>query len=799
MTLSFQIFPMSLLLRLLKPLIKKIAQSQARKNLADYNQNLTASSLKDKVRIVRDEWAVPHIYAQNQDDLFFAQGYIHAQDRLWQMELTRRVFQGRLSEIIGKDALEVDIICRKLGLKLLGETDQKELKEHELFTVVERYVAGINFYLETLDHIPVEFKLLKFKPETWAISDCFAMARLLSLQMSQGFLHQIERWLMTEKYGMAKAQEIFPVYPPQNPTGLSMGIETNQRINAQLKAFQGPYLPSIGGSNNWTVAANKMENAAAALCNDPHLLIGTPNIWYENHLKAPDFEVTGVSIPGVPLVMIGHNRKIAWGATLSYADIQDCFIEKFTGPSCLQYHCGDRILKSSKREERIDIKGQATHVFDTIHTHHGPVIMDIDDHTKISLASKALQQNDMMFGFYNLNRADNWDDFVGACAQLSIPSLSLVYADTSHNIGYYMTGEVPLRNQRKGLLPNLGFDGKQEWNGRVPFEQMPHRLNPKQGYFYTCNHRIVDDSYPHDLGNIWMNGYRAKRLANLFESKKRYNFNDFAQWQLDFLCQPGLDFAQVLEPFKSTPEFESLPKRTQQTVDLLTTWDGLLTADCVGGTVYQVLKQQLLDLIFGEKRSASGKVTTKAIPIFEITEFFGHDSTTLLRLLQNKQSLWWQGTSIEVCLQQACQATEHYLSQNLGVDMNKWTWGSLHRMTAKHALGVKKPVDAIFDVGDQPIGGDTDTLCQIAFIPGKHYGGTMVGASYRQMINLGDFDKSVCIAPVGQSGNFVSAHYQDQFDRWVKGKYKPMIWSDEQVQRHKKYESLMQPDLDVVD
>lgn len=786
---------MSILLRVLKPLIKKIAQSQARKNLANYNESLTVSGVKATVRIIRDEWAVPHIYAENQSDLFFAQGYLHAQDRLWQMELTRRVYQGRLSEIIGKDALDVDIICRKLGLKALGKSDEKTLGKHELFAVVEQYVAGVNAYIDQLEQLPVEFKLLKFKTEKWAVSDCFAMARLLSLQMSQGFLHQLERWMMTEQFGLDKVQEIFPAYPVQNPTALEQGLETNQRIGTQLNAFKGPYLPSIGGSNNWTVAANKMENGAAALCNDPHLLIGTPNIWYENHLKSADFEVTGVSIPGVPLVMIGHNRSIAWGATLSYADIQDTYIEKFTGPSCLQYYCGDRILKSTKREEKILIKGQAAHVFDAIQTHHGPVILDIDDRTKISLASKALQQNEMMFGFYNLNRADNWDDFVGACAQLSIPSLSLVYADTSQNIGYYMTGEVPVRNKSKGLLPNHGFDGKQEWTGRVPFEAMPHCYNPQKGYFYTCNHRIVDQNYPHDLGNIWMNGYRAQRLEELFNSKKRYNFNDFAAWQLDFHCQPGLDFAQFMDNFLDSATIEGLPKRVQHCIELLTKWDGNLTADSVGGTVYQVLKQQLIDLIFGAGRAISGRVTVPELSVFEITEFFGHDSTTILRLLKHPESSWWTDRSVEATVLTAWNQTEVFLTQQLGAEMPQWTWGRLHTMTAKHALGVKKPLDEIFDVGKQAIGGDTDTLCQIAFVPGKQYGGTMVGASYRQMIHMGDFDKSVCIAPVGQSGNFVSAHYQDQFDRWAKGKYKPMIWSDDQVQRHKKYEAVLKPPL----
>jgi penicillin amidase len=784
---------MTFLTQMLKPVLKWFVHKQANNNLPDLNAVINASGLSGSVEIIRDKWSVPHIYAENKEDLFFAQGYVHAQERLWQMELTRRVVSGRLSEVVGKDALNVDRIARIMGFKALGDVDEKEAVDTVLFPYLESYVKGVNYFIANCKYPPVEFKLLKIAMESWTVADCFGMARLLAMQMSQGWLHELERMGMVELFGLEKTQEIFPEYLADNPVCLEYGIETNRRkVDGTLEAFKGPYLRPLGGSNSWVVAADKMITGAAALCNDPHLLINTPNIWYENHLVAPSYEVTGVSIPGVPFILIGHNDKIAWGATLTYADIQDTYIEKFTSPEGSQYHFREHILKASVRTEKIYIKGEKTpHEELVMRTHHGPTILNIDGTHRITLCSKALQKNEMIFGFYGLNTAEDWNDFVDASEKLTIPSLNLVYADTKNNIGYYMTGEVPIRARAKGLLPNNGYDGLHEWTGCVPFEEMPHALNPVQGYFYTCNNKIVADDFPHDLGNIWMNGYRAKRLDTLINSKDKFSFEDFAAWQLDFVSLPGGAFVKLVQDLQQNEAYENLLASTKKTVDLFIAWDLNLTADSVGGAIYQVLKQELVDLIFDKNQSIRGVASKKELPIFTVTEFCGHDVTVILRLFDNPDSAWWT-MSPEKTLIKALENTNLYLSQKLGVNTENWKWGSLHPMIAKHALGVKPILGEIFDTGNIPIGGDTDTLCQIAFVPGEHYGGkSLIGASYRQMIDMGDLANSKCIAPVGQSGNVQSPHYKDQMDLWVQGDYKPMIWTKEQVEEYKLYSAKM--------
>lgn len=780
---------------LLKPLLKWYVRRSAQKNLPNYNQNQTLEGLQGSVEIIRDTWGIPHIYAQNEADLFFAQGYVHAQDRLWQMELLRRVVSGRLSEVIGKETIEIDKIARTFGFRHLAEKDAKELEKEPHYKTVLAYTKGITAYIEETKNLPSEYKLLRFAPEAWTVADSLAIARFLALQMSQGWLHEIERLHLTSKYGIEQVQELFPEYPLTNPMPLDKGIETNKRTADLLEAFKGPFLRPIQGSNNWVVAADKMETGSAALCNDPHLIINAPNVWYENHLVAADgYANTGVSMPGVPMVLIGHNEQIAWGITLSYADVQDTYIEQFVNEGSAQYRFKDRILKANVRQEKILVKGEKQAVEWTCKsTIHGPVIALLAGEKGLALCTNALRDNEMLAGFYNMNKAENWDDFVHAVKQMTVPSLNIVYADRDQNIGYYMSGEVPIRERSKGLLPNVGYDGKQEWTGRVPFEEMPHALNPKAGYFYTCNNKIVADDFPHDLGHTWMNGYRAKRLSQLLASKERYTLEDFATWQLDFMCLPGLAFAKLVAAQETTTAYKSLPSGVQTMAQTLMEWDGYLTADSQGGVIYEVLKQELIRLIFEPQSVLRGLISQKEVSIFMVSEFFGHDVPTLLRLFDNPSSKWWKSTPTETLLK-ALVATETFLIKELGADRKQWKWGRLHQFVAKHSLATQDLLKGIFDVGPFPIGGDTDTLCQVANIPDKELGNSsMIGPSFRQLLDLGDWDKCLCCAPLGQSGNIASPHYKDQMNNWLQGKYKPMLWSKDKVLAAKSYRCELTP------
>jgi penicillin G amidase len=782
------------LMNILAPVLKWHIRAQSQKSLINYDENVKVNGLNKKVRIQRDKWAVPHIEAENEQDLFFAQGFIHAQERLWQMEMNRRVSQGRLSELFGKIAFDSDRLLRTLGFNRLGKSDWQRYQNQEIGAIGAAYCAGVNAWLEQCKNLPAEFKLLKIKPEKWVPSDCLAYGRFISFRMSYGWLHELERLQLAQQVGVEKALELHPEYPSFNPAILHQGIETHKVADGKLEAFNGPFLPKLGGSNSWSVSPELMENGSAVLCNDPHLALNMPNIWFENHLICPDYEVSGVSLLGVPMVLIGHNRDIAWGATLSFVDMQDTYIETFTDDSSKSYKFGDEIKQSIIVEEKIKVKGVKTvHSEKVIYTHHGPVISDLlgVKDRKISLQSGCLKENDMLLGFYSLNKAGNWNEFVEACAHIKAPSLNLNYADRDNNIGYYVTGQVPIRRKDEDLFPRNGSSTEFEWTGHVPFEEMPHALNPARGYVFTCNNKVVNDDYPYDLGNVWMNGYRASRLEMLFKSKNKYSIEDFKKWQLDFHSIPGLQFAAL---FKKLIEGKKLPQIPlfQTVVNNFINWDGQLTAESTGGCIYQVFKQSLIDCIMGEELEKSRLQGFRGEgpkpPLIHDNEFWGHDSTTLLRILENPEKSKWLKESPADTVIKAMSICVDFLIEKFGTDIKTWQWGKLHQMRLMHVLGAQKPLDKIFNIEGIAMGGDTDTLCQVAFQPGNHYGGTLTAASYRQIIDMGDFDKSVCSFPGGQSGNLLSPHRNDQMEDWLKGEFKPMVWSKEQREENKKYE-----------
>jgi penicillin amidase len=782
------------LLNILAPVLKWYINSQSSRSLPDYNKSFNVNGLNKKVKIIRDKWAVPHIEAQNEADLFFAQGFVHAQDRLWQMEMNRRIAQGRLSEIFGKIALDSDRVLRTLGFNRLGKSDWEKFKDKDTGVIGEAFCAGVNAFIQNSKNLPVEFKLLKIKPELWHPSDCLAYGRFTSFRMSYGWLHELERMQMAAEVGIEKALELQPEYPDFNPAILEKGIETYMFSDGRLDAFNGPFLPKMGGSNNWSVAANLMKEKSAVLCNDPHLGLNMPNIWYENHLISPDFEVTGVSLVGIPMVLIGHNRNIAWGATLSFVDMQDTYIEEFSDSTLAHYKFDNELLESKIIEEKINIKGSKTpHIEKVVYTQNGPVISGVlgIGNKKISIKTKCLMDNDMLNGFYRLNKAGNWNEFVDACSQIEAPSLNLNYADTENNIGYYVTGSVPIRNQNEDFLPKDGKSKEYQWTGLVPFEEMPHCLNPLHGYVFTCNNKIVNEDFPHYLGNIWMNGYRAQRLQQLFDNQKEYSIQDFAAWQQDLVSLPGLQFKAL---FQKLTQNNKLPEDQlfQKAVSIFAEWDGILSSESVGGCIYQVFKQSLIDLIIGSelknKRLAGFRGVGPKAPILHDNEFWGHDTTAILRILENPDKTKWLKTTPSETVMEAMKMTVEFLKKTFGSDLKSWKWGKLHQMTLVHVLGTQSPLDKIFNINNIDIGGDTDTLNQIAYQPGHHYGGSLTAASYRQIIDMGNFDNSICCAPTGQSGNLKSEHRKDQFDNWLNGKYKPMIWSKKQILEFKKYE-----------
>lgn len=777
---------MSLLDPLLGSLLRAGLTWLSRRRLPQIEGMLTLPGLIDTVEVIRDRWGIPHIFAKNSHDLFFAQGFVQAQDRLWQMEVHRRLAQGRMSELFGDIALDTDRTVRIFGFPRLGKADWANVAE-DLRQVFLSYTEGVNAFLEhPAAKLPVEFTLLGHRPEPWQPEDSTSFARVMIWQLSHAWYGEIVRAQIAEKVGPERAAELEIHYPETNPIILPQGIEFNRLgSEGQLRKAKGPFLEQGLGSNAWAVAGQKCATGSAYLCNDMHLPLSTPALWYQMHLVGTGYHVSGVTLPGIPLVMVGHNDRIAWGMTLAFTDCEDLFVEKFDPQDPHRYQFQDDWLEAQVVEEVIRVKGRAEpHIEPVVITRHGPVISDVVDYPQMRLAvnSMALRPCPAIRGWLLLNQATGWDDFVEAMRLIEAPQLGVAYGDVEGNIGYWATGKAPVRAKGDGSTPAQGWSGEYEWIDEVPFEEMPHALNPERGFIVTSNHRIVPSDYPHFLGNVWMNGYRAHRIEEVLDSKQKLSSENFRDLHIDYTCLPGLEFVAQLEGFTSQDADVRLA------LEHLFAWDGKLSTDSVGGTIYEVARyttiRNLLEPGLGEELALRVMGQGFHPLLMSSSEFYGHDTTTLLRLIKNPDS-WWlkQAGGKETLITLSLKEAVGWLRNELGPDPTSWQWGKIHRAVLAHALGVQKPLDRVFNCGPVPIGGDTDTPCQTAFHANDPYDNKAWAPSFRQIVDLGDLSRSMAIIPPGQSGHLGSPHYDDLLEPWVKGEYHPMLWTREEIER----------------
>ena len=787
---------MSPLIDLLGPLASACLNWLGQRNLPQVEGTITLEGLSAPVEVLRDRWGVPHIYAQDMLDLSFAQGFVHAQDRLWQMELNRRTARGLLSELFGELALDTDRAVRIFGFNRLAQMDLAIFPQGAR-EILRAYTAGVNAFLERAgSRLPVEFTLLRHRPKRWELVDTTAFMRLMIWQLSHAWNHEIVRAQLLQAVGPERAAELEIHYPVENPTVLPEGIQVNRLEQADLPTGE-PFLRRGQGSNAWAISGLRSDTGQPYLCNDMHLAITLPGLWYEAHLEAGDYRATGVTLPGVPSVLVGHNDRIAWGMTLAFTDCEDLFVERFDPGSPTRYLSEDGWLEAEVIEEPILVKGRAEpHTEKVIVTRHGPVISDVIDYAqnwvdggeieRIAVNSMALRPCLALTGWLDLNQARGWDDFVAAMRLIDAPQLNVAYADVDGNIGYWVTGKVPIRAKGDGSVPAPGWTGEYEWVGEIPFEAMPHALNPVEGYLAHCNNCIVPQDYPFHLGNAWMNGYRARRVTEMLQSKVKLSVEDFRRIQMDLTCLPGQEFVDKLRGLNLAGTNGS-DEDLQLALEQLFAWDGRLTTESVGGTLYEVTRYTLVRNLLepGLGAALSLKLMGQGFhPLLKSTqEFYGYDTVTMLRLLDNPDS-WWvqQAGGREAVVARSLKQAVAWLRAELGPDPASWGWGRLHQVPFSHALSLQKPLDRVFNRGPFPIGGDTDTPCQTAMLPDNPYGNNQCSPSNRHIIDLGDFSRSLSIFPPGQSGQLGSPHYDDLIELWLNGEYHPMLWEREQVE-----------------
>jgi penicillin amidase len=420
-------------------------------------------------------------------------------------------------------------------------------------------------------------------------------------------------------------------------------------------------------------------------------------------------------------------------------------------------------------------------------TRHGPIISDVVGYPqqRLAVCSMALRPCLALSGWLKLNTAGCWDEFAEAVRLIEAPQLNVAYASVDGNIGYWVTGKVPVRAKGDGNVPAPGWTGEYEWTGEVPFEDMPHALNPKQNFVVTCNNKIVPESYPHFLGSVWMNGYRAGRIESILKSKKELSTEELGAIHLDFTCLPGQELVARLEGLENEdPDIRLALER-------LRAWDGRLDPESVAGALYEVtrysLARGLFDPCLGPDLALRVMGQGFHPLLFLAHEFYGHDTVTLLRLLDQPDSWWMEKAGgRQALLERSLKQAVEWLRRELGPDPDGWQWGKIHRVTFEHSLALRKPLDLVFNRGPYPIGGDTDTPCQTAMLPGAPYDSQACSPTFRMVADMGDLSRSLAVAPPGQSGQLGSPHYDDMIEPWLKGEYHPMLWTREQVEAEAK-------------
>ncbi len=779
-----------------------------RRPVPGYKGQVRLTGLHEAVEIITDRYGVPHIYAQNEDDMYYAQGYVHAQERLWQMELNRRISSGRLCEIFGEAALEADRFARRLGMHRSAASALETLPTHSR-RILEAYARGVNASIEQHRHtLPIEFTILRFKPEPWQITDTIQWSKMMGWNLGGNWETEIIRAHLVAKLGPERAAQLETGYDPHHPLIVPPGV-AYQGVNLgmleqyeQLKMLSG--FGMLGGSNNWTVDGTMTTTGLPILCNDPHLGQAAPSIWYECHLSAGDIDVVGASFPGAPGIVIGHNRHIAWGLTNAISDIEDLYVEKFHPHHPNQYEYMGKWEEAQVIREEIRIKGKKEPVIEEVRvTRHGPILTSFVPLAKNTASSNGhhpqelplalrwtgQEKHNIVSAVEQMNRASNWEEFRQGLRDWDLPPQNVVYADVDGNIGYVMAGAIPMRAGGQGLLPSPGWTGEYEWTGYIPFEDLPQTFNPEQHFIATANNRVVDDNYPYYITNEWLNGYRAQRIRDLLLSKQKLSLSDMATIQSDQYSLPAVELVPHMLKVKPATPVEIAALET------LRAWNYVLSPDSAAAAIYSTFLFKLEHIIFSAMLGDEETILqyflgigTSALNLQN--GYLGRNKPMIIRLLNARDDAWFADSVIangprtwDAALNSAFHAAIEDLRTRLGDDVKRWRYGAIHKMTYQHPLGMVKAFKKIFNRGPIPFGGDIDTVNMGSSLPSRP-NVIITVPSYRQIVNLADPKASLSIHHPGQSGHPASKHYDDFIKPWLRVEHHPMLFEREMIEEN---------------
>ncbi len=740
-------------------------------------QTLAVAGLKENVAVRRDGRGIPYIEAKSEDDLFFAQGYIMASDRLWQMDLYRRVARGETAEIFGKAVLEEDKRWRKFGFSQIAEENLKYTAP-EVVRALENYARGVNAYIAALDDksLPPEFRVLQFRPKEWKLSDSVVIGAILADGLSTTWQSDLMKASLQDLpkdkldlmfapdsqddvllYGKdvpkSKAQSAKAQIPnskfqiPNSKNTLEL-IAQAEKVRKDSLERIGVYAENLSASNNWVISGKRTLNGKPILANDPHLQAAQPPIWYLVNLDAPNFHVAGVTIPGSPGIILGHNENIAWGATNVGPDVQDLYLETFNDKNQYKTPKGWKTAKVRTEEIKVrtnPLKPETTiEKLEVVNTRNGVILVE-DNGKKYALKWTVLDPKTLTIdAFYFINRAKNWDDFQNALKKYGGAAQNFIYADTQGNIGWYAAGKIPIRKTGDGSLPYNGATDEGDWTGFISFENLPHLYNPPEGFIVTANQRTVGTSYKyHDIFARIYVPFRARRIHNLIAANPKMTLDASSDIQMDTFSILNSRLAREIVKQKAASD---------ETLKILQGWDGKMSPDSQAALLVEYIRRafrnRLLESAFGAERAKRINWAND-----------GNWENKILTL-QPKEWLPKEFSSYAELFKASEVDAREALIKTAGIDRAKWTWGEVNKIKFPHPLAVVPLIGLQFDVKTLPLKGTGGTAAS------PNVGQSV---SMRFLADLTDWDLTRHVIPTGESGDPKSPHWADQLDNWYNG------------------------------
>ena len=776
-----------------------------------YEGILNFEDIKKDVEVYFDDFGSPHIFAKNNDDLFFTAGYLMARERLFQLTINAYTSEGKLSEILGEESVEIDKFIRTWGIPKVSKEMINDLDENSL-NILNKFCEGINKYISELgNNLPIEFKILQIKPIKWEPYHISGFSKLMAYSLSQSWYPEMLFGKVASMMGAKKTLELWPYFPNEKPNKLPEIKFDNFNIWEEIVNVDKKIRKILGtasghlGSNSWVVDGSKTISGRPILSNDPHLGMIQPSIWYEMHLNGGDFNVSGVTFPGIPFIIIGQNEKTAWGFTNLMSDDLDFYHEKINPEDENQYFFNGKYIDMNIRYEKIKIRGDKEKLIQIRETHRGPIISDIHTLTKksnnvFSFSWVGNEYWNEIESFINLNKMTNWNDFSDAVSGMSSPAQNIIYADVDGNIGWRAVGKIPIRDGGNFLLPLPGETSKYDWKGYIPFDEMPYEFNPDRGYIITANNKTISNDYNHYVSSLWHNSSRYDRIFELINDRNNLNQNDMKIIQNDLISPFARKLSKkIILPFKN---YNYSDDNIKYSIELLKNWDGNFKTDSKEPLIFSVILMKILKNIYLDEMKVIGEnIYSSWIGPVGGRGNWAISLRNLEGLMFGEYSSWVDDIetlnyveNLEDIIIKSVKEGVLQLENELGYSPVNWWWGRLHKLTFRHSIGNEiKILDRIFNfnIGPFESGGSSTTINNGEYSFSEPFLQT-AGASFRRIVDFSNLDSTAFILTTGQSGNSRSIHYDDQTPLYLNGNYRNISFNKNSIKNYLKRKILFQ-------